>query len=97
MSDDVPKYLIFKYDEFMKYAVGVRMSDLPESIADGVVIRRQDSFAPPALDAYANSIQVALSLVSDTTDPRMQHLQEIADYFHEQAHISWNSYRRLPD
>ena len=69
---------------------------LPQPVNDAVVIRRQDIFAPPALDAYANSIMVAMSL-TDGSDARLRRLQEIADYFHEQADISWNSKRRIPD
>lgn len=78
-------------DKIMKVIVDARLDD-------AVVIRRQDVFAAPALDAYANSIQVALML-----DPGNEHairLREIADYFSEQAAKSWDNNghpRKLPD
>lgn len=68
------------------------------SIDDAVVIRRKDVFAPPALDAYANSIMIALSLDPESTHSDWgQDLQEIADYFHQQAALSWVTNRKIPD
>ena len=65
------------------------------TLPDAVVIRRQDVFAPPALDAYANSIRVALALAPQNGVTAQ--LAKIADYFHEQAVISWDANRKLPD
>lgn len=77
-------------------------------VADAVVIRRQDLFAPPALDAYANAIDVAISLTPyaemenlDVDVPeafrRVLRLREVADYFHRQAVLAWDAERKLPD
>jgi len=71
-------------------------------VEDAVVIRRQDVFAPPALDAYANAIQCVVEAMStQASEPRtfqlMGRLQYIADYFHEQAAKSWSEQRKLPD
>ena len=99
MYDD-QKYVTFKGDEYRKFldcCPDYVMSQTPIQIPDAVVIRRQDVFSPPALDAYANSILVALSLVGDTSDPRLVGLKEIADYFHEQAEMAWHTDRRIPD
>lgn len=70
-------------------------------LPDAVVIRRQDVFAAPALEAYANAIQcvieaceVAPALVSNSN--KMQALREIADYFHEQAEKSYGTDRKIP-
>jgi hypothetical protein len=75
---------------------------LPDPIDDAVVIRRQDLFAPPALDAYANAIQIANTIASHApVDERATHtmtrLQGIADYFHSQAEAAWLTERKLPD
>jgi len=73
-------------------------------LGDAVVIRRQDVFAAPALEAYANAIQCvidALQQVGITHDgnaPSMvDHLRETADYFHEQAEKSYGEQRKVPD
>ena len=63
---------------------------------DSVVIRLQDVFAPPALDAYANSITVALQFIDPET-VEYKHLQSVADYFHEAARQSWEIDRKVPD
>jgi hypothetical protein len=64
-------------------------------IEDAVVIRRQDAFAPPALDAYANGIRLATSLAPQ--NGLTKELNAKADYFHEQAVLSWDAVRKLPD
>lgn len=76
-------------------AAGIR----PQPIEDAVVIRRQDVFAPPALDAYANNIYSATEILRmwDTDADVVKQLQSIADYFHEQAVASWETERKLPD
>ena len=69
-------------------------------LADAVVIRRQDVFAPPALDAYANAIQCVIETMTHgfgASGERMLHLKEVADYFHEQACKAWDAQRKLPD
>ena len=51
------KYLVWKRDEMEKWMSENPTPSLPTPVPDAVVIRRQDVFAPPALDAYANAIQ----------------------------------------
>lgn len=86
------KYLVYKND-----------SGIPgELVEDAVVIRRQDVFAPPALDAYANAIQCAIELLAkDASEPHtfetMGRLQIIADHFHDQAAKAWTEPRKIPD
>jgi hypothetical protein len=98
-----PKYLVFKteeYDAMMEKDLDPRHLALD----DAVVIRRQDVFAPPALDCYANAITVTIEgmkitdkgATSENYDVR-QRLQNIADYFHDQAAKSWTEQRKLPD
>ena len=88
------KYLVYKNDGG---APG-------EQVDDAVVIRRQDVFAPPALDAYANAIQTTLEalragdVAGEVTVPAIcARLQGIADYFSDQAAKSWTEQRKLPD
>lgn len=71
-------------------------------IKDGVVIRRQDVFAPPALDAYANSIATTIEALRATMpgeDGRViiKQLTDVADYFHSQAKEAWETNRKMPD
>lgn len=76
-------------------------------IDDAVVIRKQDVFAPPALDAYANAIQCVietlkevgtqLSLVEPDLTLKAKTLQGIADYFRVQAEDAYDRKRKLPD
>lgn len=93
------KYVIFKQEEFDKWYTDILQAAnpmAPPPIEDGVVIRRQDVFAPPALDAYANSIQIALS-IGAVNETHTSHLRKVADFFHQQAVLSWNANRKLPD
>lgn len=68
-------------------------------VEDAVVIRRQDIFAPPALDAYSNAMQTAIEVLTNGGAPsgRTENLQKIADYFHDQAAKAWTEQRKLPD
>lgn len=100
------KYVVFKrsdwedwVDKEMRETVFAYM--IPPPVDDAVVIRRQDVFAPPQFDGYANGITVATEAMRkdkggyDTT--LIARLQRIADYFHEQARLSWDTDRKLPD
>lgn len=110
------KYIVFKRKHWEQFLIdmatpalradtGRKLNALCEGeVADGVVIRRQDAFAPPALDAYSNAITVALNVLSeadggaDIYDAEIpKRLREIADYFHGQAALSWDAHRKLPD
>lgn len=91
------KYIVFKREDWED---AVRAGELPE-VEDAVVIRRQDIFAPPALDCYANSIQTAIEMLQATAMSGnvdgIAELRDIADYFAEQAAKSWSEQRKLPD
>lgn len=92
------KYIVFKRDEWDAAPHRIDVSE-PKEIEDAVVIRRQDAFAPPALDAYANAITVALELMTYaiTQCEQSEQLKDIADYFHQQAKMSWEANRKIPD
>ena len=107
-----PKYFVFKRSEFFEMMGGflpkgdvdcapiaqdmVSAAELYR-IDDAVVIRRQDIFAPPALDAYANSMRIVLEGM-DPGDMRRSNLQKVADYFAGEAAEAWlNHDRKLPD
>lgn len=108
---DDQKYITFKYEDFgemlLKIAndgltakLGEALNDLASNeITDAVVIRLQDEFAPPALDAYANSIRVALEVTKMDGGPigRAVQLQGIADYFSQKAAEAWQMNRKIPD
>jgi len=73
-------------------------------VDDAVVIRRQDVFSPPAFDAYANSIMVTIEALNargithEGNNPSMvDRLGSIADYFHAQADMAWDTDRKIPD
>ena len=98
------KYVVFKREDFehvlRKFSSGTgELALLGEvELNDAVVIRRQDVFAPPALDAYANAITLAAELLEKSGVDNDHHgLREIADYFHAQAALSWDTDRKLPD
>lgn len=72
-----------------------------ECLPDAVVIRRQDVFAAPALEAYANAIQCVIEAGRGTAIDIdvlvLGRLREVADYFHEQACKSYDTpHRKLP-
>lgn len=95
MKDE--KYVVFKKEDFDKWQMeqAEPLESTPRPLDDAVVIRTKDLFAPPALDTYANSILVALSLMLPN-DPRRVSLQAIADYFHARAVEGWQQSRTLP-
>lgn len=110
------KYVVFKrkdWNDFLSLlAVDENEQYAPPSVQDAVVIRRQDEFAPPALDAYANAILITCGgmreflasvpmplrsqLMADW-DAKINRLREISGYFHDQAVLSWDAKRKLPD
>lgn len=98
------KYIVFKKEEWDSFRKQFRPTSPPLPVEDAVVIRRQDMFAPPALDAYANAITVALTVLSeadggaDIYDAEIpKKLRDVADYFHEQAKLAWDLHRKIPD
>lgn len=111
------KYITFKredYETLLQQIGGLGLHDVEEilqglserEVPDAVVIRRQDVFAPPALDAYSNSIMSTVELIGElyTTEPmpaglndKLSGLKDVSTYFHEQAVESWNTNRKFPD
>lgn len=97
------KYMTFKRDELEKWMANNPSPGLPSPVPDAVVIRRQDAFAPPALDAYANAIMCVIEVLSpmsaedEALYDKLGDLQDISDYFHAQASVSWDAERKLPD
>lgn len=96
MTDE--KYVVFKrgeFDEWFDTIVETRSDSSPAEVPDAVVLRQQDVFCPAALDTYATSIMVAVSLATpgDTT----RSLQKLADFFHSKAEESWHMNRKIPD
>lgn len=106
------KYIVFKRKEFMDWwecsSVGGsehlshgRVVQSPDSLPDAVVIRRQDLFSPPALDAYCNGIQIAVeALKADSAgynSKLVERLEGLARYFHAQATAAWETERKMPD
>lgn len=94
------KYVVFKREELTaalaKWGVehlGVREFDRL-ALPDAVVIRRQDYFAAPALNAYASCIAIAARLVDAEQSER---LIAIADYFHQQSELAGDEAHKLPD
>lgn len=100
------KYIVFKRNVWNKCITEMQdrhgVWPTPQPVEDAVVIRRQDVFAPPALDAYSNSILVALELMNEDNplfaeSARGKRLAEVAAYFHSQAATAWDANRKLPD
>jgi hypothetical protein len=105
---DDEKYITFNREEFMQWLGEMSTYDLREmsvaeilsklenlSLADAVVIRRQDYFASPALAGYAASIGVTLHMVEDPKT-RAQ-LMAVADYFQRQSELAADEGWKLPD
>lgn len=95
------KYIVFKRDEWNKFEDGGLARELMRTRAldDAVVIRRQDVFAGPALSSYAHSIGVAARLLrvraGNTVEAKQ--LQDIADYFSEEAELAFEEGYKTPD
>lgn len=100
MEVDDSKYVVFKRVDVEPYLVVSGSKLLQKVLDDAVVIREQDVFAPPALDAYANVILAFVEAVESVDTVPMEEtkrLREIADYFHERAVSAWDRDRKLPD
>lgn len=107
------KYIVFKRSDWESEKEITVFGVLNgKEVEDAVVIRRQDVFAPPALEAYANTIMASVEgmasiaeLADGNLDPdaykqsarMIQALRDIADYFHQQAEASYATKRKLPD
>lgn len=95
------KYIVFKREEYELWLYRAEAKEHldyhPISIDDAVVIRRQDVFAPPALDAYGNAILCVVEAIKEKDEDLAERLQDIADYFHGQANLAWQEKRKMPD
>lgn len=106
------KYLVIKRSHLDKVLVevanrgqlnsmigGILNEILSGELEDAVVIRRQDVFSAPALDAYAGAILAAVDVIqaADVYHPSVTRLLQIGDYFHEQAKLAWETNRKIPD
>lgn len=95
------KYVVFKREDFERLMDEDRphMYAAALEVEDAVVIRRQDLFAGPALHSYAHSIALAARIVQTGNASRDEEkrLQQIADYFHEQALLADAEGYKLPD
>lgn len=103
------KYVVFKkseWDEVMKPYLGQQGArgypvPLPDEVEDAVVMRRQDVFAAPAFRVYANSMAasmvVAAKLVAPGLHLESETISKIARYFQEQADLSEQEDRKVPD
>lgn len=92
------KYITFKRDEFERHFTGTRVHLGVDEVADAVVIRRQDQFAPAALSAYASNIAMAARILKDHgANGEADQLQRVADYFSDQADAAAEEAYKLPD
>jgi hypothetical protein len=105
MKDE--KYIVFKRDDYEAYKWDQRYMLEEQAIPDAIVIRKQDVFAPPALEGYANAIvcvidslkhaQKEFGIIDADLAAEIASLQRIADYFKAQADDSYDFQRKLPD
>lgn len=73
-----------------------------DALEDAVVIRKRDIFAEAGLNAYASSVQTVIEILRTNEfivgDDTIEHLQDIADYFHGEAAESRQlNNRHIPD
>lgn len=87
------KYVVLRRD---RLAVGDLYGvPLDAFVDDGVVIRRQDLFASPALGVYAQTIGM---VAKSHPDPIVRkRLQSVADYFDDQSALAADTPGKLPD
>ena len=89
------KYMIFKRSDNIAITDGYVTFSTDAELPDGVVIRRQDLFAAPALDTYASMIAMVADNISDPDTAA--ELLAIADYFADQARLAHEEGKKLPD
>lgn len=102
MDSSEQKYVVFKASDW--YGDGeLPDGPFPEPLSPDsfTVIRHQDIFASSALYAYANLIQTAIEIITQTAegdeDPDLSDLCAIRDLFFERAHQAQAAIRRIPD
>lgn len=94
------KYIVFKVEDLMEDQIrghDFKFYDPEDAIDDAVVIRRQDLFAAGALHTYSHTISMSAYLVTKTDPEQGKKLQNIADYFHEQAVLAEEEGFKVPD
>lgn len=102
------KYVVFKREGFFEFVERLRdepphqhaqiLSTLPDyALKDAVVIRLRDSFASPALHAYANCIATSARAIGELAPSTRDRLLSIADYFHTRAVEADEIVSKLPD
>lgn len=98
------KYFVFKLEEFADWMethlTPEQSKSMPSSIGDATVIRAQDIFAAPALHAYANAITISIEVLQQESGgfTPTDHLQAIADYFHDRAvQAEQTEFKKIPD
>lgn len=101
------KYTVFKSEDFDRVYPDMVTEAGNDSLAgydleNFVVIRLQDTFAPPALHAYASTIQTAIEIIhatglNESHYETVQRMGRIRDYFFEKAQQSEQMQRKIPD
>lgn len=94
------KYIVFPRSQFNEWTRVLTsgfgsLGEIPSSVDDAVVIRRQDFFASPALAGYAASIAIAARLTED--EETRKTLLGVADYFQQQSELAAAEGYKLPD
>lgn len=110
MPERNEKYVVFKREDYEREMGQAQISPNKSyfdaiEVPDAVVIRRQDVFASPAFDSYSNTILAAAETIrysagtldNDILQKQLAKLNEVADYFHEQAELSAHVNKKLPD
>lgn len=104
-----PKYVIFKEDEYHRWASALSETDQAEmpDMIDGIVLRPQDFFAAPALMEYAGQIRTAVEIVEELfpgknrpigLDARLMELKELSDGFADEGYRAYEHHaRKIPD
>ena len=91
------KYIVFKREDWEAFERDDDPSALElKALEDATVIRGQDLFAAPALDAYAAMIGIVMKFGGMTPETRKE-LQQAADYFHDRANESRDIAFKTPD
>ena len=95
------KYIVFKREDFYEMLSDLQPQSFFEKFAlkDAVVIRRQDKFAAPCLDVYAQCIALVAGSLPEIGDLvfEKEDLMRIADYFADQARLAHEEGFKFPD
>jgi len=96
------KYIVLRRSNLSRNLIQT-IEDENLAIEDAVVIRKQDVFAEAGLHAYAANVLTGIEMLALFPNLAqhidVEHLQDLADFFHEQA-VSCSQdtfFRKLPD